>query len=344
MARYPVSSGGSFEKYRLARRIVSELRYGVGTARVVWRTAPERLVVCNMPLLSLLIVSTVARVRRCATVMWLQDVQSGLAASIIGERHVAARFARWLEGFLIGHADRVIAISDALASEAIRLGADPTRVSMLENWAPIDRLPTRAKDNEWARRRGLADSNVYLYSGTLARKHSPGLLLELADAVADRGDQVVVVSEGPGVDGIRGELVARPRPNVTLLPFQPFGDLSDVLATGDVLITLLDRNAAEFSVPSKTLAYLCAGRPVVASIPEANAAAELLRRSGAGVVVDPDDTDGFVAAAIRLMSDTAVRERMGGAGRAWAERHFAPDETARRFLACISERPGDGAE
>ena len=43
---------------------------------------------------------------------------------------------------------------------------------------------------------------------------------------------------------------------LTLLPFQPYADLPDVLGSGDILVVLLEQDAGEFSVPSKTLSYL----------------------------------------------------------------------------------------
>ena len=60
-----------------------------------------------------------------------------------------------------------------------------------------------------------------------------------------------------------------------MLPFQPFGALPEALASGDVLLAMLTNDAASHSVPSKILSYLCAGRLIVASIPEDNAAARV---------------------------------------------------------------------
>ena len=39
--------------------------------------------------------------------------------------------------------------------------------------------------------------------------------------------------------------------------------------------------------------YLAAGRPILAVVPPDGAAAELIRETGAGVVVAPDDIDGM---------------------------------------------------
>lgn len=50
----------------------------------------------------------------------------------------------------------------------------------------------------------------------------------------------------------------------------------------------------------KVFEYLAAGRPILAVVPPDGAAAELIRETGAGVVVAPDDVDGIRAALAEL--------------------------------------------
>src|SRR5207249_6968796 len=46
----------------------------------------------------------------------------------------------------------------------------------------------------------------------------------------------------------------------------------------------------------KVFEYLAAERPILAAVPPDGAAAELIRETGAGVVVDPEDVDGLAQA------------------------------------------------
>jgi glycosyltransferase involved in cell wall biosynthesis len=46
--------------------------------------------------------------------------------------------------------------------------------------------------------------------------------------------------------------------------------------------------------------YIAAGRPILAVVPPDGAAAELIRETGAGVVVAPDDVAGIEAALVEL--------------------------------------------
>ena len=95
-----------------------------------------------------------------------------------------------------------------------------------------------------------------------------------------------------------------------------------MLASGDVLIAMIEPDAASYSVPSKVLSYLCSGKPIVLAAEERNLAARILKRSGAGTVVSPRDSSAFVSAINRFLTDEHVSEAAGAKGRAYADRMF----------------------
>ncbi|HKE72347.1 MAG TPA: glycosyltransferase, partial [Acidimicrobiales bacterium] len=195
-------------------------------------------------------------------------------------------------------------------------------------------LPLRPRDNPWRRRQGLGDRFVYLYTGTLGLKHRPELLYRLAQQRVGDAD-VVVVSEGMGEARLRDMLHRHPLPNLHLLPFQPMDDYPDILGSADVLVALLEPTAGTFSVPSKVLSYLCAGRPVLAAIPPENLAARTIERAGAGVVVPPDDEEALLVAAKQLRTDPELRHEAGARARAYAETTFDTVVIADRFQDVI---------
>jgi len=325
----PIDFGRPFEKYSLIRRALDEVRYGLRTSTLVRTTAADRLITSNMPVLSLLVIWVACRIHRVRWLLWLQDIQAGLAALVRGRLDLPTWILGLVERFLIRRADGVVVISEEFAEAVEAIGVSVGKITTIENWAPLDQLPVRPRSNDWAAEHGLTDQFVFLYSGTLGTKHSPHLLLALAEAFADDPlVRVVVVAEGAGAD----QLAVSSRNSLLMLPFQPFERLPDVMGTADVLIALLDPAAGGFSVPSKALSYLCAGRAVLAAVPEQNAAARLIaRKAQAGFVVNPAKQDDFVEAARQLRDDPDLREHFANAGRAYAERNFDPQAIAARF-------------
>lgn len=327
----PLSSGPTFEKYGLRQRVVAELRFGWNSARLIFRTRPDHVVMNNTPILSLLPAWIAARLRRAHYVVWLQDVQSGLVAGVKGQTSVAARLASFVEGFVLRRADQVVAISEPLAAAARNFGVDPESIAVLPNWTPVEHFEVGIRSNDWAVEHGLDRRPVLLYSGTLATKHRPELLLELADALPDV--DVVVVSSGEGADRLAAEQVSSHRSNVHLFPFQPFERLNDVLATATVVVALLNSEASSHSVPSKVLSYLAAGRPVLASMPLDNPASRMIAfDADAGIVVAPEDVDAFFDTARQLIDDPERAAKLGDNGRVYAGRRFGRAAIADEFL------------
>ena len=133
-----------------------------------------------------------------------------------------------------------------------------------------------------------------------------------------------MVSEGLGADRLRGPAGATRVDNLRLLPFQPWEDLPDMLGAADVLLVLLEAEAGAFSVPSKILTCLCAGRPILAAMPAANLGARTIAAAGAGIVVAPGEPEQFLtrgSAAPRRRGDEGADGRFGPGARREGVRH-----------------------
>jgi glycosyltransferase involved in cell wall biosynthesis len=116
--------------------------------------------------------------------------------------------------------------------------------------------------------------------------------------------------------------------------------LPEVLASAEILLAILEPDAGRFSVPSKVLGYLCAGRPVVASVPADNLAARVVERSGGGIVVAPGSASGLVDAVAALLEHPELREKLGRAGRDYAKREFDLPAISERFERVLASAIG----
>jgi putative colanic acid biosynthesis glycosyltransferase WcaI len=334
-----VPAGDSFARYSPMRRISQEASYGRRFTRVAATFRPDVILACNVPLVAKSVAAAWCRREGVPWVFWLQDLHS-VAMSAEAEKRAGRLGKRVgnsfeaLERRLLRQADGVVSITDDFTPVLDEWGVDVSGCTVIENWAPLGDLPTRPRDNAWRARQGLGDRFVYLYTGTLGLKHRPELLYRLAEQRGDDAD-VVVISEGMGEQRLRGMLRARPLPNLRLLPFQPMDQYPDILGSADVLVALLEPTAGTFSVPSKVLSYLCAGRPVLAAIPRENLAARTIERAGAGVVVPSTDEESFLVAAKHLRVDDPLRARAGRRARAYAESTFDTDVIADRFQDVI---------
>lgn len=337
----PISVGRTIAKTSYARRSVQELRLGLDLLGLVRRERPDVVLVSTTPVPMLVMLAAVLWLRRTPWVLWHQDVQSVAVARLAGTKlspifGVLARVLEWGERWGARRAASIVVITAAFRSVHQKWGT-ADKVAVIGNWAPLDEISPQPRDNDWALGHDLVDEPTLLYSGTLGLKHDPELLVELVAAVRAEGTpaRLVVVNEGPAEPVVRAA-AARLGVPLTLLPFQSYADLPDVLATGDLLVVLLEQDAGEFSVPSKTLSYLAAGRPVLGLMPPENLAASLVLGAG-GYVAPPvrASLDGAASWADRLLRDPERRERLGEESRAIAEREFALSGCADEFEAIL---------
>ncbi len=334
----PVGPTEPIDKRNFVKRLMVELVVGWQLLRQVRRTKADVAMLSNAQIPTLVVFAIGMVLLRRPWVLWHQDVYAVAIRSFAGGgklgrgfRLVAAIFTvaeRWVSH----RSSAIVAIADSLVDVHEEWGT-ADKVTVIPNWAPVDEIVPVERKNDWAVEHRLDDTFTLLYSGTLGLKHNPELLVRLARGVLDAGvdARLVVVNTGPATEVLAAEAERLDVP-LTLLPFQPYERLSEVLGAGDVLVVLLEQDAGAFSVPSKTLSYLCAGRPVLGLMPAENLAAALIEKVD-GLVLAPADASVPAAAtwAAGLAGDGARRDELGRAARALAESEFALPGIADRF-------------
>ena len=320
-------------------RVRADLDYRRRVREALGDLRADAVISANTPLLSQEAVQRSCEASGARSLYWYQDSYAvGLASMASGRLGrlgpLVSSPVHRLEAHLLRRADAVVAIAPAFVDLAVRAGAAPERVVMIRNWSPL--AAESCSSPAWKLARGLGNKRVVLYSGTLGLKHNPKMILALADGLAGRDDVVVVVvSQGSGRRWLEDEQARRPRPNLELFDFEPAHAVPEMLAAADLAVLLLEEAAGSFSVPSKLLSYLAAGRPVVASVPEQNDAAAVLTAAEAGMSVSPGDETGLVAMARELVDDPDRLARLGANASRYALEHFDIEHIGERFESLL---------
>ena len=335
VAVLPVGLNSQFAKRNLAKRFVQERAYGTQVTTIMARLQPDLIISGNTPIE---IQAAIQRMcQRCGTpfLFWLQDVYSIGVKAVVSKLpilgHLIAARYDLLERTVVRRSDGIVAISDDFYDlMVVNWHVDPRRISVIPNWAELPAFPQPAKENDWTARQGLSGKHILLYSGALGFKHNPQLFLDLASEFRDEPDvYIVVISEGYGAEWLSRHRQGYPR--LVLLPYQTAEDFPKALASADVLIAILEPDAARYSVPSKVLSYMTAGRPILAAIPPRNLAARTIIAASSGVVVDPNDPSGLRHLARSLMDDEDRRKGLGTAALAYARANFEISIIASQF-------------
>lgn len=340
----PISLQAMIPKNNFLRRYFLESDYAKKLVAEVRASGTEVILSGNTPSIPQEKLAHWCRAHNVRLVSWVQDVY-GLAAyrmlrnklPVVGA--LVGKYFIHLDKKAFRNSAAIVVISEDFTDILASWGIDRNRIHAVHNWAPLDSMPERSRENYWSRAQQLGDKLRFVYSGTLSMRHNPALLLELARMLQQKSlGELIVVSEGPGIEWLAQEAA---RQNITALKrvgFQPFDAMPDVLGSADVLVAILEPDAGVFCVPSKVLTYLCAGRPVLLAVPKENLVSRIVANEKAGLGVDPTDVAGFCAAAQLLGDSPDLRHQAGLAARRYAETHFDIERIADRFEQILAPR------
>lgn len=335
-----ISIGRRYQKASLLRRRFDDVAYGRKVGELIRREKPDLVISGNTPTESQERIVRSCREVPCGFVFWLQDFYSVAVAHLLKKKlgifgAAVGGYYRLLERRQLRHADAIVAIADQFRPVVVNWIHAEEKVFTIENWGAMNSIRPDRRDNEWVQQYGLVDTFNFVYAGTLALKHNPHLLIELARRTKGSA-MVVVVSQGVGTELLANARRDEALDNLVLLPPQPVAKLGQVLAAADVAVAVLEPEAGVFSVPSKVQSYMCAERAILLAAPADNHAAQVVAREEAGIVVDPTDVPAFIAAADRLRRDAELRRRAAQCGRTYAERTYEISEVTNRFERVFS--------
>jgi putative colanic acid biosynthesis glycosyltransferase WcaI len=271
--------------------------------------------------------------KRSRLVCWVQDLYPEIAVAFgaLREGSLAARAMRAISRRVLGRADAVVALGEAMRDRCVAAGAAPERTHVVPNWADAAAIrPVRHAAN--GLRAGLAAGApfVAMYSGNMGRGHDVETLLDAARLLRAQ-DGIAFVFAGDGAKRPLVEAAARELPNVRLAPYQPRERLSESLSAADVHLVALSREVEGLAEPSKLYGIMAAGRPALYVGPERAEVARTLARADCGRRVANGDAPALAAAILALAEDPAARAEMGARARRALELEYQRPVATRRF-------------
>jgi colanic acid biosynthesis glycosyl transferase WcaI len=294
------------------------------------------IVFLRLPPLQLGTTGWLARCLRGArAVVNVQDIHPDLSIeSGLLRNPLAIKAARAFEKWIYDRNETIAVISEGFKKNLLRKRVPPAKVEVIPNWVDTDFLRPHPKDNPLARRYGLHDKFVVMYSGTISISSYETLvrILEAAKILADDPRiRVVIVGDGFKGKDLKARAEELGAANVVLLPFQPYPDLPFLLAAADGLLVPLDKAKSFLSVPSKLYNYMAAGRPILGLATEASEVYKIIQDVGCGVCAPPDNPPAIAAAVRRIIDSPGQREVMGARSRRYVEEFYARDRVVDAF-------------
>lgn len=228
-------------------------------------------------------------------------------------------------------ASHVVVLSPGFKQALLARGVPEAKIEVIPNWTYEPVRVSRSAEDE------PSSEFVVVYAGNVGAAQNLEVVVEAATKLADEPVRFDIVGDGLRLRALRDKAERAGLTNVRFVDRRPAAEMDEIFDQADALLVhLRDEPLFAITIPSKTQAYLRAGRPILMGV--RGDAADLIEQAGAGIVFPPEDAAGLAAAVRRLASTpVAQREAMGARGRSFYEEELSLDVGAARFDVVLRE-------
>jgi colanic acid biosynthesis glycosyl transferase WcaI len=329
----------AFERRRLWLRALNYVTYLVQSLRAGFRSErPDVVLAMTDPPVIADAALLVARRFKVPLVVVSQDIFPETAVALGRIRNRAVIYLlRALVRYYLRRADRIVVIGETMRTRLEAKGAKKERIHVIPNWVDTSALVPTARNNAWSREHDFDGRFVVMHSGNVGHAQDLDSLIRAATLLRDLDDlAVAIVGGGARYDelvGIARSLAA----DITFLPYQARELLSQSLSAADVHVVGLARGLAGYVVPSRLYGILAVARPVIVAADAESETAQIVERSGCGVVVLPGRPD-LLAEAIRRAHDGELDlAAMGERGREYVVREADRPVAVARYRTVLGD-------
>jgi len=336
----------SFVASSFVRALLSGADTRRNTADAPVRQKPDLIVAVSPPLGLAVTASALARLWRVPFVYDVEDLQPDAAVELgmMKPGKIVDALYR-VERLAYERAALVSTITEGMRQRIIGKGIDASKVALFPPRADssLYNVRRRANADAFRERYGLQGKLIVSHSGNMGVKQGLEVILHAAVQSRERSDiHYVFIGDGAMRTDLQLQARALSLQNVLFLPLLHKDEFEQMLAATDISLITQQRVVSNIVFPSKTVTLLCAGCPVVASVNAESEVARAVRNSGAGVVVEPENSDALWHAIEQLAASPERRARMSAAGRKFAEENWDERRTLPRmeqmFMDCVDPR------
>lgn len=326
-----------------ARRVLHEASFTASSfMRALLQRRPEILLVVSPPLGLALNAILLSRLWRTPYVFDVEDLQPDAAAELGMLPMPVLNLMYKVESMAYRRAAIVSTLTTGMQRRIIEKGVPSDRTALFEPRSDSSLSDISADEGLAFRTRlSLEKKFIISHSGNMGVKQGLDVILDAATLIKNDDSTVfLIVGDGSVRSRIQQRAKALELENLIFLPLLDSFEFRGFLKASDICLVTQQKVVSDMVFPSKTVTYLAAGCPVIASVNKSSEVAKAIEESGAGLVVEPEDPYALLA-AIRVLqtADLSLCSRNAqqyAAGRWSSERVLGYFEAKLREVARAS--------
>jgi colanic acid biosynthesis glycosyl transferase WcaI len=279
--------------------------------------------------------------RRVPFVFEVRDLwpESLTAVGVGSEESLLHQGLAAIARFLYEKSDRIVVVTSAFKEHLVSRWRVPAeKIAVVENGVETDLFAPQPQAADVALRKTLGAEGKFLvcYAGTMGMAHGLETLLDAATRLQRQNSEVLFLLVGEGAEKERIKTLAQARrlANVCFLDQQPRERIPAFISASDVCLVLLKKtDTFKTVIPTKLLEFMSCSRPVIVGVD--GQARSIVEEAGAGIVIEPENSEALAQAIQQLAANPALGANMGQAGRIYIVRHFSRAETAEKYIGIL---------
>lgn len=271
----------------------------------------------------------------------LQDIfpDSLVNTGLTQEGSALWKIGRIIEKIAYRYADHIVVPSEDYKKNIMKKGVAGDRVMVIRNWVDENAVVGIDREkNDLFDQYGLDRSKFYItYCGNIGFSQNMDLLLDTAAELKEHDNiRFVLIGDGAAKPQVEERVKRENISNIVMLPFQPYGKISEVFSLGDCGLIISKANIGNNSVPSKTWSIMSAGRPILASFDKGFEVDRVITKAKCGICVQADDREALTDAVMKLYQNKNLLIEMGTNGRQYIMENLTRETGTRQWVGVVN--------
>ncbi len=273
--------------------------------------------------------------RKTRVLFHIQDLQVDAARELkLVSNERLLRFLERIEKFILEKSDMVSSISDGMCNKIESKGHRIKQLLQIRNWVDLGAIKP-AKSSLFRQRWNVpAKTRVILYSGNLGQKQGLPIIIEMAERFKNRNLLFIIVGDGVSKPTLQEMVQQAGLKNVRFFGLQPYEELNDLIALGDIHLVVQKKGTSNLVMPSKLTTLLAAGALTIVSTDLDSDFYQLISANEIGIPVEAENHDALYAAINRALKMKPAQ--MKKKARSFAQNNLNKDNILTELVKSIS--------
>lgn len=331
-----------YPKSSIFGRMVESYSFGKHAVKFIkkYRSQIKCIYLNVWPILAQYLIINISKRFNIQTINHIQDIYP---ESLINKIHLFTNIIKNtvlpIDKYILRNSSKVIAISPTMASTFVETrGINSEKIEIIYNWInEYEYLRHRELPSTRGKKKECYKQFTFMYLGNIGPVAGVDFLIRSFSEAHFRGALLAIAGSGSRKKECVKLAESLKDANIKFWNV-PSGKVTETLKKADVLILPTKKGAAMSSIPSKLMAYMFSGKPIIACVDTASDTAYSVKQANCGWII-PSENSELLTKAMKTAAamPESKLQRIGGNGFNYAMKNFSKKNNLQKLVRIIIE-------